>query len=390
MTMKNIRIHAVNKALALMFATLGLAHAADAPLGSASVAVNGLRYRLIDLDPNDGIAPSLTLNGGWSGSALAYGSAEPIATLTSPYLFGTQAPFTTSVDSGTLEFGSDHLLVSSSLSAGSLNVSPSYTNTYTYYNAPIDSTKYQGVEQTYVYSSGSAYQGVGLASVGVTSGDPASINDAVRNLTAVLSPKTLLVIEGTIDSSVTANRAALMAAGAAIPGANPEDPLATVVDQSFNGKGRSAVDLSISLASVAADEGAFDSQFGNTTVSTVGFSQGVNFDEKGFIVGGAYDEYGSWVPTYNSNDVTATLSTSKPFLLSLANTGTKDRLADLSVQGTASNEQSFNGAVTSQKLVEVPYGANYYNPGSNVPEPGTYMLMGLGLVGLTLAKRRRS
>lgn len=65
--------------LALMTMLPLVAQAADSPIAWATTHVTGLQYTLVDLDPADGLAPSVTFNGDFAlSSALIPSAGDPI------------------------------------------------------------------------------------------------------------------------------------------------------------------------------------------------------------------------------------------------------------------------------------------------------------------------
>jgi len=383
-----------------------MAQAAD--LATATASVSNLRYRLIDLDPNDGIAPTVTFSGNLVGQA---NTTTKVTTNGVDY-FG--APYTSTNISqnpddltkivtaplfgqtGTLEVLSTlpgakaslgpALSASTGLSASAINdslITSSYSNTYS--GTSIDYSRGDNLVRPYTTSytnTSAAVEARHQAQVnqqfaqspGVTDPDTGWTSDPVQLPNVTLSANTLLVIEGTANIGLYMDQVALDAATRAALGD-------FTADGRYGGYYGSSTDASVNVSIGSNPNAIIDTILpGGTVVSN---QQSNTFSMSNSSDFFAYDGVNG---TQNTNDT-------QTFAVSFANLGSIsvqkvlsiDVSANTNVSGSLSGYQSVT--TWGDPISDVPVPTPTPTPG--IPEPSTYALMGLGLVGIVVASRRQ-
>lgn len=377
---------------ALAAALLLSATAQAAPISSAAVTIDGLRYQLIDLNPDDGIAASVTFTDPtWTGRQTYYETPEwysgPVLMQQNMMsgtagVFGTGAPLTGTSTDGTIQYGMGpgSIALSGQLDSSTALGQP-YVNQYGYSYTTQDESG-----QWYRHDvSSSSY------SLDVKNTNGATVNtsdDAAGTYGShfTLSANTALVLMGTAKLDIEADRSNMQAMKA--------DVLAQIgpdaANSSFKGSGYLQVGLNLSMGSTEAElysDGTFYGGIGGQASFVMMGS--MYYNSLGFIENSP--------ALFEDEDViidaglTRQRAITKDFALTYVNSLDKD--ADM-----------LFGAEMSVGLTEDFYGTGYVqNPDvvvpidppvepppvvPGVPEPGTYAMMGLGLAGLLLARRR--
>ncbi|WP_290644619.1 PEP-CTERM sorting domain-containing protein [Aquabacterium sp.] len=324
--MKNMHKGMLNRIVfATVLACASTAQAASDTLFSASAQLSNLSYRLVDLDPNDGIAPSVTFNSiiHVNSGGDAWTDAPGFSNSLLP-----SSPLQSSLQDGTAEASSTGLRVYSSLSSQSLlaQVDPNASGyQYVYLNAPMPM----------VYSMGGGT-------------DPMSIDPAHITLSA----NTAIVITGVASINGTVN------AGTQTDLLNALAPQGGSTDAALYSKVNAHIGLQLS----SLDQDWSSNNNNALTVSSASSS---------FMLEAGWD---------NASGQDQTFSAQRDVLVQYANFGTTDKVIDLDV--TLSSNAYTSGYVTLVPALPI-------DPVPGIPEPGTYALMGLGLAGIGLAHRRR-
>lgn len=322
-------IHPLTLGTLVLVAALGSAHATT--LATANASLSNIKITLVDLDPNDGIAPSVTFGSGFLGlygdqiaSASAYVGSSPGT------LFGATAS------------GAQNGL-SYNLSPSSINIGASVDSSDISQAAPLDYSDY------YYAGAGKSLDFASAPAVDFNSGD----HNYNRISKFTLSANTGLLITGTASASVTA----VSNGDVKTAVAGSFDP--TVVDLSgMNAAAYASSSISFILASpsiLTEDSHMWDVP--NSSISTVNR---------------AVDSY------IGNEDEAVDFQDSSSFVLTFANGSAESAegvLALIMQAGTSASAYA-----PALYPTEVP---------TTIPEPSTYLLMGLGLAGIGLACSRQ-
>jgi hypothetical protein len=374
--------HRLPTALAAALCLLAAAHSAQAAdtIGSASISIDNLRYRLIDLDPNDGIAPAVLTGGGWiaaqatdaqpavdpGGDYLSPSyNITPIASATGGLLTpGTAFSSVASDGSNSLTVAANNISLSTVLHAdglftGTVQAAPQtstdrsayiYTDGQWQYGTRVTTTS---VTQT--LSTGSQGAGLLMAPAGA---DPA-VADPSTTVELTLTPHTLLVIDGHSSASISADSSFLSKAIASLPEAVGGSPYYEAsghyVENSITGNGFVAASLRINVNdSPNYNPDTYNNEYTNTYADQVNENWSVQYANAG--------------------------DTAKTVVLQAALSANISQYMQASTTVTDAN---FTPDVVVDPVIP--------DPGTGtIPEPSTYALMGLGLVGIALVRRRRS
>ena len=328
-------------ALALCAALTAPSAHADALISSATASITNLRYRLIDLDLTDGITPGLSINGAWIGNLNATGSDGASLSGSGGYRsgvlpFSNNAAVVTSLANGVASttIGGSELTASSSLYQSNLFKISSTDISYGPYEPGVTVSN----QSTTTYAS----------SYSIVGSNP--------TLKFQVTAHTLLVVEGTYNSSIYVDRSSMVDSTILVNG-----PMHQETVSSHDGFGNVDSGMSVVLTD-SEDTGNEMSAFTKTEFF---------YDQFGFFddASGLYDA--------DTAALTKTFASSSDWSTQIANSGngTKTMFLTASV-----------GAVMFSKLTHV----NTIVDRTNLPEPGTYALMGLGLVGMSLVRRRQA
>lgn len=317
-------------ALAAALACVGTAHAADDALFTTTAQLSNLSYRLIDLDPNDGVAPSASFDNfsvvlglPWNDGVPRYsGSLLPTSTL--------QADVT----NGLFQATPSALTASTSITSGDLASQISQTTTG-YQSVNV------GSSEPYFYSAGSDVDNPYFGTV-------------------KLSPNTAIVITGvaSVTSSTNSTKLVELINTLKQPGVNnPYVDLTSTVTPN--------VYLSLSNEESDADFG--------------GFAQ--SSTDSHFSLNGRRDNYITLTDGYYF-DPMPDIEKQSNFSILYANLGSQDKAVRLDVSvGASVNLNGYvdlSSGVVTPPIPETP----------TIPEPSTYALMALGLVGIGLVRRK--
>jgi PEP-CTERM motif len=376
-------------ALGLCLASATSAHAAD--IASATASISSLRYRLIDLDLNDGITPTLSVGGnlvvtGFTTVRNADGfvEANPLDSDNS-----VSAPW----------FSSGTITWASSAPGASATLGSTLSNTVSLSSDALVASK-----NTYISTYGSQYQSVGPDGVlryttdeVTTTFNSVSLQQTTETFAQLpyaesvdefgnqtftefpslkISANTLLLLEGTLGLRVSADSQAF----ASVLGGALSSDLNNV-----SGLGHVSASAGIGIEpeftqnTLPGGSTLEQSQSAYTVIN-----QALSFDTEKVLR--------DWAP-YDPEAVSPTTLTgldSKAFAITFANTSLSDMRGYLSLQMRA---ESNAAADFIEETRVTTYGdpvpdTPVLPPVPGIPEPSTYALMGLGLVGIVLARRR--
>lgn len=309
----------------------GQALADDTSLASASAKLTQLSYQLVDLDPNDGIAPSLTLfnNGIYT---TYYQSIGPLMGESTDSSFSpvqsTQGLTAAPGASSTSSFEGTQTSLSSNADTAGFNAS--------------SVLKLNGFLSN-VADPNTAGWGLQAITAGLGSGAHLATNNP-EGQPFQLSAKAMLVVSGTAQISGQFNTSALQAGLAGLP--NPSQPVTALEQKLLYGDTGPQ-----NLASAQVSVEIYSSDANLAPSSYFLSNQGEQFDQ------------------------------SDSFELQFTNSG--DTPLDMLMMIDATTNLHADAALsfvqpTTPNVPTVP----------SIPEPSTWMLMGLGLVGMTLTRRR--
>lgn len=374
--MTNITLRVLGAAL--LSAGLFSVTAQAATIGQVDASITGLRYRLIDLDLEDGITPTLSVSGelaavGYAGGYdpnygdifFDQGGAEP---LYAP-VFGESGllVLNNSVPGTTATLGSV-ISTSSSLSSEAWGAAAANQNTdsytYSYGSYVYDDAGILRNSLTTVTST-NTIQGQGFRA------------EAGGESVLTINGKALLLIEGTAALTSQFDRSTLMDAYNSIP-----------LNDSSSGYGAGQTSGTINLElmgpqydGVALPGNTRWSSFGGSAFSlssVVIFSEGgASLNDNGYG-GGTYVE-----------DISGGTGDTQNFGLAYAHLGNDPADVSFRVYVDSTVSQYFRG-YTSETVTVLgdPVVVVTPPPVPGIPEPGTYALMGLGLIGMATAVRR--
>ena len=310
------KLAAVSLSVFLGTASLTAAHAA---MLEASINVTGLTFRLIDLAPDDGVAPSLVLQSNYLGLSNGLGDAQIVREWHDGGVFSTQS----------WQLSSDNGLVQASYAPGSISGSVSVN--------PAD-----------VVNVGNSFSAEVVHGFGA---DPYA-EWTPSDWAFTLSANTALVIEADVSTQYSIDHAAFQNSAEAQTLAEAEQGMqVTLGDHAsmsiwINADGWGSSDPLNAPEDFLAQY-ARDSQYGEYSNAIVlGSGEGLNSRSGSLVAGIA-----------NGTDADTQLR----FLFS------------------ASVGAVFE-TFSKNPVTEVPV----------IPEPSTWALMGLGLVGVAAATRRRA
>jgi len=406
---------ALYAATLMALAAMSAPSAQAADISNVQTTLGNLTYRLVDLNPNDGIAPAiLWQSGGLQGTTYSGGDSFPYPEVriadypnyayntgtitTAPSVFNNTGTIALqdprAGTSGSIT--GNRLSTQASLNSGLIDASVSQSGPYSYsyttseYNAATNTVDTYNVTNS---STSQSSQGTSFARIESTQAYLA------------LTPNTMLVIEGDASASGTVSANDAKARGDAFQsqfGGNT-----TYFSNGIYGAayGSSSVKLTFDNASLPFE--LYDSN-GNLVVvqPTSSMTNGgssyaaqsdsydmsvsatYNSDGQMYLGGGGFvDPSFALVPDANGN---ASFSDGEHFSVALTNFTGQSRIAilDLHTFAAANQYQNSNAYSATRELISsVPYVDTPVTPG--IPEPSTYALMGLGLAGVALAARRR-
>lgn len=294
-----------------------------APAQSASASFSNLTYRLIDLDPNDGVAASVSFTG--QGSASTNYEAA--------YVDVSGLPLTPLLQQGT---GASASITASGIAA----------------SASVES----GAVSMYIEPANPGQAFFTLSGGGTASavlGDTTLGYEPVSTLFLALGANTGIVFEMRAQGEATINAADLKAA---------QDSLLT--NEGF--------DLDTMQFSYGQLYSSFLLQAALYTRDVIDNDQG----QMGAIRGSAFS-FEDYLTDVIDGETALATSFDRIITLDYFNATSQSVQASLAME-TRTNATASVGGMVGADLIPVP----------SIPEPGTYALMGLGLVGLAWARRR--
>lgn len=377
----------------LAAASLQVAYAAD-PFFSSTVSIGNLRYRLIDLDTNDGITPGLSIgSANWSTSATlsqtptddGYGYLYAPTTMGSntygfgPFGTGNASSLTPDASVGISVSGTqaniNTQLMSQDVKSGSaVDSYGNYNHSVYGVNSATGESGRFDVQQT-----STKYLSAVSRSTSVGAYSP-SDGDIVQPLTMQLTPNTLLVLEGTSTLSSTVDRSNLLGSivptAGSLPGYVPSTAghfVSTEMQYAYGSvQLNAAVRLADSLQGVS-----FGGVNGNTSILVA--DKSFTYNQDGFDL---ETETGDVI---HDSSIKLSDTDVKNWTLSLANLGSSEKTVYFAADLLSTVNQQVQH---NETIVDVAFTAGSIITPS-IPEPSTYALMGLGLAGIALTARRR-
>ncbi len=375
------------------------ASAADV-LGQATASVQGLRYRLIDLDLNDGITPTMTISGGWVAGASPDTSVDsyyfdPLASgngfMSSRdiHLLGNGGGVSAVSPNGTgsAAVGTNSFSVGAQLTSEHVVSSGSGPYTNSGYMNYLGDNRYEVYDQTITSTSldGTARSGL-LSIVPATNVNEFDPYDGISPSLITLSANTLLVMEGTASIDLALSRSAERAAKAGLPATDVSDPLHTITSE-LSARGRAAAELNLVIVQELGTYAGFGSSMQNQ-LANFSFTDALEFaGDQGFMSFVSAGELGE-LDLVIEDVESKTLSSSKDFMMTLSNVTGSEIQATIEARLTSEVSQHIS-TYSAEKVVtdEITIGTNPGGTGA-IPEPGTWALFGLGLAGIAVARRK--
>lgn len=384
-----MKFSAIARVAALM--CLGLQASAQAQDAlSASTSLNNLRIRLIDLAPNDGVAPSISVNGvslslstdqtPWGGDPVSWVWVQdsPTAVL-SPTSLSLQDAFNPATPSvvvqdtvaGTSATMGNSWTASTALTGEALANSPAQAMQYVT-NIP-NTPRFDPATGGLIWGTETVTRDeLVRSSAAAVSNQATYTPDTGEEPTFTLSANTLMVLEGTATVSAQIDKARVDSfMGTLSP------------DSTMTGWAQAQVLMALGV-------GGYDYMSPGTTLETnrlqeQQLSAGLAFDASGAFSQRSSDgSYLLFDPSEQSVDGIVTASGARTFALSYANGSSSDALVYFYIN---------QSAVVSEQLVTAGNVEVTFTPDvptvPNIPEPGTWAQMGLGLLGLVAAVRHR-
>jgi hypothetical protein len=371
----------------------------------------------VDLNPNDGIAPAiLWQSGGLQGSTYTGTSnflfaEKPISEYINDVALYGASPITTAPsvfgNTGTIPLDSNYPSATGSITGNKLSTQASLNSDL------VDSSVYQNTPSPYTYTTTQHNaETKTLDTYNVTSGNfnVNSRGDSFARIESTqaylsLTPGTMLIVEGDAAASGTINAADAKARAEAF--ASQYGSNASSFYNDVYGSAYGSVGVKLAFDNAALPYAVYDSN-GNlvvveptTSMTNGGTSYAAQTDFYDMSVTGTYGPDGKmyvgqgfWGPDSelaadaNGN---GNFADGEHFSLALTNFTGQSRIAILDLHTFASANQYQNSSSyseTRELISSVPIVAPT-TPTPSIPEPSTYALMALGLVGIAAAARRR-
>jgi PEP-CTERM motif len=346
-------------ATALVFASAGTSAMAMSSLAGASVTLGGLNLQLIDLDLNDGVTPSLTLTAPITLNFLDHANSDSQTLVEDSYNWDTANRSSTT--------GMSSFNTAPNGFKASAQIAPSdllLTTLGPYVNSVDDGTGNVGRSTTIVDSSANSSVNLNARNLGQEDFN-ANTNQWEQRFAGTLSANTALIITGTTTLSLTLDRASL--SGVRL------DDTGGDVEQTLNGS---------ALASAS-----FKLIGGDISKLGSGYNNGLGGDvfQSSFETSDSIEYLQTEDVALGRGGVLLTEGLINRELIqnfSLVAFNTTGNATDIGMAVDVYAGASWRNSVATSTQVNLPS-----TPG--VPEPSTYALMGLGLVGIALASRRQ-
>jgi len=377
--MNTFRLTTTAATLLALGLSLSTTAQAGALIGTASATLDQLSYQLVDLDPNDGITPAVLFSGQWGG---VFGSAgtifdiprsdpmpsKPIGEFDPFEDIAPQGPFMAAPSplSAISADGSSTVTMGN----GSFSATTRLTTDDLLYASREGTLPVDELGQTppgdYLTRDSFA-TGEKLAEVMVSPDGVAQTHALIYN-TVELSPNTLLLIKGRFSASAFGDRSTL----ASLP--NDPTPL------SGGGVGHAMGSLMMELV----DSESLNSGGVNGTASSVALNKIVFMtrDALGYTNPDLNDGENPVLPV---SEQTLTQSGQWDWTLQYMNASASAKTLSLSTAmeatvGIEARQLDYTNVPELPPVIIDP-------DTGTIPEPGTYALMGLGLVGIALVRR---
>ncbi len=365
-------------AVVLAIASLSSAHAAT--VASAEATVSNLRFRLIDLAPNDGIAPSVRfdtvmrpyINYDAPIEVQGFNLGDMVGATETTAL--SDLPDNVALYSGQ-SLGGRIALDDSQLSPDTF-FTQQYTNRYASYGLDPNTGNLVSGTQEVVYTDtgGGSYATGSWISAGAIDGTTLSESNLV------LSPHTVLVLEGTSDLAVTLDPTHFQSV---------LDNTAFTTDYSFS---YSAAYVNLRLISADPNNGMPDASGINreslqsrtfTSMARLSYYAGGDTVYEGQP--GTFEEV-ALSPEAMAAGAPYQQTRRENFLISFANGSSNESVVLLGLSVVTESSEQIQGR-TDISSTFTPDTTLPTTP--MIPEPSTWALMGLGLAGIGWAARRR-
>jgi PEP-CTERM motif len=389
-------------ALAAAASALGLTPQAQAAveISRAQMQVSNVKYQLLDLNSADGISPSVKVHGGLSTSTYQIGVFDRTETSGYPNLGiegqSTPAPvsgdlfdpssqfsYTSANGANTISLNDRVLTMKTIFTSDNLTtVSAQQTwgeHRYIDYNESIESY----VERTTLQTDTVTVSAGGQGMIAHSSANASETLDGNLNVTMTLSPHTMITITGQTTGSTFIDRSQLNAAVANLGGMN-QFPGAAPVGESEYLAGFQATGNAYSNFQIYLSEG--DNNVYTQSAATQFISSDYSSGNLGDI-------------DLPSGQVITSLTDSKSSDLNwriyLVNQDDIARDVSFSFIGEVIASQSFTHTVSAYNTTERPVifdpeTGGWIDAPAAIPEPSTYALMGLGLLGIALVRHRQA
>lgn len=297
---------------------------------TASAQITALSYRLIDLNPNDGITPTVTFNN----------VTHITANYNSDYFLEDSLPIVRDETASYIGLVPETTLNTSLKGASGTASAQGYA---------VSASLLASETLAHADPSQRDYQGFGLSSDAGLGVNPGMYDDMGNPMSITLSANTALIVTGVANIKGQFDAEAFYAQAATLPGFRnlsmfPWDMVGA------------SVTLSLGTQSYEQDA------YGNLIVTTSNSSSAT---------------------LANSMD-NASFDYTKELSAQFANLTDADANVTLGIQANA--HVHLMGSLDFTEALPIDPNPPVITP--SVPEPGTYLLMGLGLAGIGLARRR--
>lgn len=376
--MTNITLRVLGAAL--LSAGLFSATAQAATIGQVDASITGLRYRLIDLDLEDGITPTLSVAGELSAVS-SLGQPDPYF---GGFYFGQDGSESISAP----VFGESGLLVLNSSLAGTAATLGSVISTSSRldseaWNSTVSQSTDSSSYNSYVYDdAGVLRNSVTTVTTTTTSGGQGLRAEAGGESILTINGKALLLIEGTATLTSQFDRSTLIDLYNST----------SVYDSNTNSNysyayGQTSGTLNLELMGQQGEIIVLPGNTESTSIagSVLSLSSVVNFSPSGAYLNNTGYNSGNYV-----EDMTGGTGDTQNFALAYAHMGNDPADVSFRIFVDSTVLQEFDGYVT-RSVTELGAPVDVVTPPvvvPSIPEPGTYALMGLGLIGMSAAVRR--